>query len=54
MIGRAPDCQPFRDMFNWPDALIEISPDGSDMPPAAGMHHRENTLNALAEHGSHP
>jgi spore maturation protein CgeB len=31
MIGRAPDCQPFREMFNWPDVVVEIDPNGSDV-----------------------
>jgi hypothetical protein len=31
MVGQAPDCKPFRDMFDWPDAVIEIRPDGSDV-----------------------
>jgi hypothetical protein len=30
MIGQSPDCEPFRQMFNWPDSVIEIKPDGSD------------------------
>jgi hypothetical protein len=31
LIGQAPDCQPFREMFDWPDAVIEVRPDGSDL-----------------------
>jgi spore maturation protein CgeB len=31
MIGQAPDCQSFREMFDWPDAVIEVRPDGSDV-----------------------
>jgi Glycosyl transferases group 1 len=31
MLGQAPDCEPFRRMFNWPDSVIEIKPDGSDV-----------------------
>jgi len=31
MIGQAPDCPPFREMFDWPDAVIPIRPDGSDV-----------------------
>jgi hypothetical protein len=31
MIGQAPDCQSFREMFDGPDAVIEIKPDGSDV-----------------------
>lgn len=30
MLGQAADCQAFRDLFPWPDAVIEIKPDGSD------------------------
>lgn len=31
LIGQAPDCEPFRRMFDWPDAVVEINPDGSDV-----------------------
>src|SRR5271166_6585801 len=41
LIGQKPDCEPFRQMFDWPEAVIEIEPDGSD---AAGV-----ILNLLAE-----
>jgi hypothetical protein len=30
MIGQPPNCEAFRQRFNWPDAVIEIKPDGSD------------------------
>lgn len=30
MIGQAPDCLAFRQLFDWPDAVIRIEPDGSD------------------------
>jgi len=30
MIGQAPDCISFKETFNWPDAVIEIKPEGSD------------------------
>lgn len=30
MIGQAPDCQSFKQLFGWPDSVVEISPDGSD------------------------
>jgi hypothetical protein len=31
MIGQAPDTPAFRTSFGWPDAVIEIKPDGSDV-----------------------
>ncbi len=31
MIGQAPDRDSFRRMFPWPDAVINIQPDGSDV-----------------------
>jgi hypothetical protein len=31
MIGQAPDCKSFRAQFGWPDAVIEVKPDGSDV-----------------------
>jgi hypothetical protein len=42
MIGQAADCETFRDLFPWPDAVIELKPDGSD------------TLAVLADLGSNP
>jgi spore maturation protein CgeB len=30
MIGDAPDCDAYRELFGWPEAVIEIRPDGSD------------------------
>jgi Glycosyl transferases group 1 len=31
MIGEAPDCEAYRELFGWPEAVIEIQPDGSDV-----------------------
>ena len=31
MIGQAPDCEPFRTMFDWPDVVVTLKPDGSDV-----------------------
>src|SRR5436190_3767071 len=31
MIGQAPDCDVFRQLFNWRDAVIEIDPDSSEV-----------------------
>jgi spore maturation protein CgeB len=60
MIGRAPDCQPFREMFDWSDVVIEISPDGSDVtdvvsrlkaqPERIQEISRRNARNALRRH----
>lgn len=30
MIGQAADCEAFREQFPWPDAVVEMQPDGSD------------------------
>jgi hypothetical protein len=30
MIGQAADCETFRELFPWRDAVIELKPDGSD------------------------
>jgi len=30
MIGQAPAMEPFRSQFDWPDAVVELHPDGSD------------------------
>jgi hypothetical protein len=31
MIGQAADCRSFRERFDWPDAVIEVKADGSDV-----------------------
>jgi hypothetical protein len=31
MIGEALDCEAYRELFGWPEAVIEIQPDGSDI-----------------------
>lgn len=31
MLGQTPDCEPFRKMFGWEDAVVEVKPDGSDV-----------------------
>jgi len=31
MLGQVPDCDTFWTMFDWPDAVIKIRPDGSDV-----------------------
>jgi hypothetical protein len=30
MIGEAPDCESFRRLFDWPQAVVGLDPDGSD------------------------
>jgi hypothetical protein len=42
MIGDAPDCDAYRELFGWPEAAIQIQPDGSD------------TMAVLGELGSNP
>jgi hypothetical protein len=31
MVGQVPDCEPFRTMFGWPDVVVPLQPDGSDV-----------------------
>jgi len=60
MIGEAPDCQPFREMFDWPDAVIPVEPDGSDVadvlaslqdqPDRVEQISRRNAQGALRRH----
>jgi hypothetical protein len=60
MLGQAPDCEPFRRMFDWPDAVIEIKPDGSDVrdvleslakqPERLSEISRRNAAEALLRH----
>ena len=41
MIGQAPDCEPFRAMFDWPDAVVRVNPDGSNVDAVLGSLIRE-------------
>jgi hypothetical protein len=60
MIGQAPDCESFHAMFDWPDAVIEIQPDGSDVakvlsslaaqPERLSEISRRNAVEALLRH----
>jgi hypothetical protein len=42
MIGEAPDCDGYRELFGWSEAVVQIQPDGSD------------TMAAIAELDSDP
>jgi hypothetical protein len=59
-IGQAPNCEEFRDIFGWPDVVIEIQPDGSDVlevlaalgsdPERVSAINRRNGAEALLRH----
>jgi hypothetical protein len=49
MIGQAPDCESFHTMFDWPDAVIEIQPDGSDIQGVlSDLAAQEGRLSAIS------
>ena len=60
MIGQPPDCEAFRELFEWPDAVITIQPDGSDVmavlndldsdPVRVSAIGRKNATEALLRH----
>jgi len=60
MIGQAPNCESFRRMFDWPDSVIEIKADGSDLidvlegfaeqPERLSEISRRNAAEALLRH----
>lgn len=60
MIGQRADCEAFRESFNWPDVVIEIQPDGSDVhdvlsrlrqePERISTISRRNAAEALLHH----
>ena len=60
MIGQVPDCRSFRERFDWPDAVIEIKPDGSNVverlaelsaqPERLRAISRRNAAEALRRH----
>jgi hypothetical protein len=60
LIGQAPDCPSFRERFDWPDAVIDVRPDGSDVvkvlsalasqPDRLQRISRRNSTEALLRH----
>jgi hypothetical protein len=60
MIGEAPDCEAYRELCGWPDAVIQIRPDGSDAmavlsklgsaPERMAAISRRNAKEALLRH----
>jgi hypothetical protein len=60
MIGEAADCEAYRDLFGWPEAVIQIRPDGSDVtavlsdldsdPERVAAIGRRNAKEALLRH----
>lgn len=60
MIGDAPDCDAYRELIGWPEAVIKIEPDGSDAiaildelgsdPERMSAISRRNTKEALLRH----
>ena len=60
MLGQAPDCDSFHEMFGWPDAVIDIKTDGSDtadvlsslsaQPERLREISRRNAMEALLRH----
>jgi hypothetical protein len=60
MIGQVADCRLFGELFPWPDAVIEIKPDGSDVldvishlesdPARAEAIGRRNAAESLVRH----
>lgn len=60
MVGQAPKCDAFGELFPWPDAVVEMRPDGSDAielleqfdsnPERLGEISRKNTEQALLRH----
>ena len=60
MVGQTPACEPFRRLFDWPDAVIDVQPDGSDVadvvaklltqPERVSKIGRLNAIQALLRH----
>jgi len=60
MIGEAPDCEAYSELFGWPEAVIQIDPDGSDImavldnlgsdPERVAAIRKRNTQHALLHH----
>jgi hypothetical protein len=60
MIGQAPDCDSYRQMFPWPNSVVELEADGSNVdellsgllaePVTMGEISRRNAAGALLQH----
>jgi hypothetical protein len=60
MIGESPDCEAYNELFGWPEAVLQIQPDGSDImsllsglgsdPERMVSISRRNTEQALTRH----
>jgi hypothetical protein len=60
MIGQPANCEAFRELFDWPDAVMPIQPDGSDVitvlndldsdPARVSTISRRNAVEALLRH----
>lgn len=60
MIGQQPNCETFKETFDWPDAVLPIQPDGSDVielltrldsePERTDAISRRNATGALLHH----
>lgn len=60
LLGQAADCEAFREHFPWPNAVIEVNPDGSDIlsviadlglePERVRAMSRRNVAEALLRH----
>jgi Glycosyl transferases group 1 len=60
LLGQAPDCEHYREMFDWDDVVVRIAPDGSDVaevlarlakePERIGAISRRNTAETLLRH----
>jgi hypothetical protein len=60
LLGQAADCEAFREHFPWPNAVIEVNPDGSDIlsviadlesePERVRTMSRRNVAEALLRH----
>jgi hypothetical protein len=59
MIGEAPDCEAYRELFGWPEAVIQAQPDGSDImavlssPPGFGRPTGHETFATLLPRRRH-
>jgi hypothetical protein len=60
LLGSRPGCPEFDDLFDWPDAVVEIAPDGSDLrevlaaldgsPTRSTALRTANAVNSLRRH----
>jgi hypothetical protein len=53
LVGQSPDCDSFKELFGWPDAVINVRPDGADTTAVlAALEAQPERLRAISQRNS--